>query len=237
MNIRIRPVRIELPNRLSANYLTNRQLRPYVNAALSSLVLNYIVTDTVYFNFEPLIKRPLTLSLDTVHTFLASGYSLENPVSIQPHKVVVTGPVSLIKALPDPFPVHIPDSMLKQRYEKQIPLAFIPQELVKSKTKQVKVVFNVKPIPFQEADVPVQFQGENPYVFPGGPPTFVKLRYQLAVPSTTPIITGDSFEIVADISKVDLRDSTVAVVVRKKPRLVKTVSVLPQKVKVLLRNR
>ena len=235
MDLRIRPARIELPNRLSNNYMTSRQLRPYVNAALSSLVLNYIVTDTVYFNFEPLIKRQLRLSVDTLHRFVAPGFKVDSAITIIPRKIMVSGPASLVNALPDPFPVHIPDSMLTQRYDKQIPLAFIPEELVKSKTKQVKVVFGVKPIPFQETDVPVQFRGENPAVFVGGPPTFVKVRYQLAIP-TNAAITGDSFAVVADITNVDPKDTTVAVTIQKKPKLVKTVSVSPQKVKVLLKT-
>lgn len=235
LNLRIRPARIELPNRLSANYMTSRQLRPHVNAALSNLVLNYIVTDTVYFNFEPLIKRQLRLSVDTLHRFVAPGFRLDSTLSIFPQRVMVSGPASLIKALPDPFPVHIPDSGLTQRYEKQIPLAFMPAELVRSKTKQVKVVFNVKAMPFEETERPVEFRGENPLVEVGGPPTFVKLRYQLAT-ATQAEINPDSFAVVADLTKVDMRDTTVAVTVQQKPKLVKTVSVLPPKVKVRLKN-
>ena len=236
LDLHIRPARIELPNRLSANYLTSRQLRPYINAALSSLVLNYIITDTIYFNFEPLVKRPLHLTLDSLHPIVAPGFKVSKPVSLAPQRVVVTGPASLVNALPDPFPVHISDSLLTKPYNRQVPLAFMPSNLVKSKTRQVKVVFNVKPIPFQETNAVVQFQGENPDVFVGGPPTKVKLRYQPAAP-TTRHITADSFTVVADITRINLQDTTVALTVAHKPGSVKTVTVLPQKVKVHLKNR
>lgn len=235
LDLRIRPARIELPNRLSTNYLTNRQLRPYINAALSNLVLNYIITDTIYFNFEPLVKRQLTLTVDSLHPFVAPGFKITNLLTIIPQQIVVTGPASLVNALPNPYPVHIPDSLLEKSYDRQVPLAFIPPNLLHSKTKQVKVAFEVKPIPFQEIDAVVQFQGENPNVRPGGPPTIIKLRYQLAAP-TNKIITGDSFAVVADIANVDLHDTTVAVKVTQKPKIVKTVAVLPQKVKVRLNN-
>ncbi len=230
LNLRIRPARIELPNRLSRNYLTNRQLRPYVNAALSNLVLNYIVTDTVYFNFEPLVHRQLGLALDSAQSFVASGYKVDKPVSIQPPKVKVSGPASLVNALPDPFPVHIPDSLLTEPYRKVVPLAFIPEDLIKTATKQVEVAFKIIPMPIREMVVPVKFLNA-PSEKDELPKASVNLRYQLASPSDSQI-TAASFEVVADLAAINPLDSTVALSVTKRPALVKTVDILPAKVKV-----
>ncbi len=230
LDLRIHPALIDLRNRGYAKSLTSRQLRPYINAALDGFDLNYVVTDTIYFNFEKLVKRELPLSLQLSDSLFPEGYIPGPNVKISPASVIVAGPVSLIKALPSPYPVHLPDSGITQNYQKQVQLGFVPANLLKPNTEAINVAFDVVKLAKRETETPVTLRNQQTaeHAVTWNPKT-VKLTYY-ALPSDS-AFSADAFVVVADLAKANLKDSTALVQVVKKPATVKTVSVLPKKVK------
>lgn len=232
LNLRIHPAQIDLRNRGYAKFLTSRQLRPYINAALSGLDLNYVVTDTIYFNFEKLEHRRLPLALQLSDSALAAGYQLHSHVKIMPTSVVVSGPVSLVKALPSPYPIYLPDSGISENYRKLIPLGFVPENLLKPSQEDVSVAFDVIPLIKNEVQVPVRARNRDSISSPVVlEPNVVKLTYFALTADSA--LASSQFTVIADLSRVDPKDSTVALKVIQKPKAAKTVSVSPQKVKVV----
>ncbi|MFC5272133.1 hypothetical protein [Adhaeribacter terreus] len=232
LNLRIHPAQIDLRSRGYTKFLTSRQLRPYVNAALSGLDLNYVVTDTIYFNFEKLEHRKLPLALQLSDSAIAAGYQLDSNMKIMPASVTVSGPASLVKALPSPFPIHLPDSGITANYRKKIPLGFVPENLLKPDFEEVKVVFDVVPLIRRDLQVIVRVRNRDsinsPVVLR---PNVVKLTYYAV--SADSVVPASQFTVEADLDNVNPKDSTVTLKVLQKPKTVKTVSFSPQKVKVV----
>ncbi|MBK0403425.1 hypothetical protein I5M27_10545 [Adhaeribacter sp. BT258] len=232
LNLRIHPAQIDLRNRGYAKFLTSRQLRPHINAALSGLDLNYVVTDTIYFNFEKLEHRRLPLTLQLSDSALATGYQLDSNVKIMPGSVIVSGPASLIKALPSPYPIYLPDSGITQNYRKQIPLGFVPENLLKPSQENVSVAFDVIPLVKNDIQVMVRVRNRDSISSPVVlQPNAVKLTYYALSADTA--VSAAHFTVIADLDKVNPKDSTIALKVMQKPAKARMVSISPQKVKVV----
>jgi hypothetical protein len=232
LNLRIQPAIIDLTNRSNAKYLTARQLRPHISVALNGLDLNYIVTDTIYFNFEKLVSRKMPLTLNLADTVLAEGYQLAGKPAISPASVIVSGPASLVKALPEPYPIHLPDSDIAANYQKKIALGFVPNNLLTPNVEEINVAFEVQKLAKKEIKAQVHVLNRN--MVDGGvslQTSAVKLVYYF-LPSDS-LLPEEKFVVEADLSKIDPKDSTVAVQVTQKPAAAKTVSVSPKKVKVI----
>ncbi|KAA9331810.1 YbbR-like domain-containing protein [Adhaeribacter soli] len=231
LNLKVQPARIVLPAKPTQNYLTSRQLRTYINSTFQGVELNYVVTDTIYFHFEELIKRRIRLAVDTTNSPVADGYFVSGKPRIIPAAVTVSGPASLVKALSDPYPLHLPDSGLTESYQKSVPLAFVPQELVGSQVKKVNVRLQVKPLRQAETRVAVQFINQSH--LPNGAqlqPDSVQVKYYFADTGHTHP-DSQAFKAEADLKKLDPRDSSVSVKITRKPRQVKRVAVSPEKVR------
>ncbi|HSI90020.1 MAG TPA: hypothetical protein VK927_02840 [Adhaeribacter sp.] len=231
LNLRIRPARIDITSRFRRNYLTARELRPHINAALNGLVLNYVVTDTVYFNFEPILKRQILLAVDTSRVLVAENHVLTGMPRITPAVVTVSGPESLVKMLPSPFPVHVPDSNLTQNYSKQVPLSFVPENLITPNVAEATIVVNVTALQQFTANVPVSLANrtsQNERLLPV--PAMVKVSY-MALPAAQRIDTT-AFRVEADLNQISAQDSTVQLQITSQPTQVRNVSVSPGRIKI-----
>jgi hypothetical protein len=235
LNLRIRPARIDLSSPPRRNFLTSRQLRPYINTAFHGVVLNYVVTDTVYFNFEELVKRKIRLTLDSLNPPTAENYMIVGKPLFRPASVTVSGPASLVKSLPDPYPVHLPDSDLTAAFKQRVPLSFVPKELLRPNLRQVQLEFQVKSL--REGKVKLPINGHNTKLAHTAAftPASVLVKYYYDLPAgKAPDSTA--FKVKADLSKINPRDSTVQLQVIQKPAQVKRVVLSPEKVKVSLKK-
>ena len=236
LNLRIRPARIDLAVLPRRNFLTSRQLRPYINTAFHGVVLNYVVTDTVYFNFEELVKRKIRLALDSVKPPTAQGYAVSGKPLFQPAAVTVSGPASLINSLPDPYPVHLSDSALTADFKQHVPLSFMPKKLLQPNVQEVQLEFRVKPLQKGQVRLPIAMHKDSKVNYPAAfKPATALLTFYYDLPAgQTP--DSSAFKVQADPGKVDPRDSMVKVQVTQMPSQVKRVSVSPGKVKLILKR-
>jgi hypothetical protein len=211
-------------------------MRPALNAALSGLVLNYVVTDTLYFDFQPLVHRTLRLVPDSAQTLTAPQFTLAAPLQLRPKQVKIFGPASLVNSLPDPYPIHLRDSNLTRDYSALVPLSFASQSLIKANIREVNASFKVKPLQEGQAQVAVRLRHSRK--FDNLPiktePLSARIRYYF-LPGGDTVNPSDIF-VEADLDRFSVSDSTAPLVVDKKPEQVKTVLFSPKKVKILLRK-
>jgi hypothetical protein len=233
LSLRIRPARIEIPLQFRQNYLTNRQLRPLLVAALNGLELSYVVTDTLYFNFQPLVRRKLRLVPDSTQTLTSPQFAVAGKVRLEPEEITVSGPASLVNSLPNPYPIHFPDSNLTKDYTGEAPLSFASQSLIKASVKAIRTAIKVIPLHEGKAQVAVRLRsemvaGKQPVATQ---PVAIQLKYYFLPES--PLINPSEIVVEADLSRFNAADSTAPLQLSHKPAAVKTVSFTPKKVKIL----
>lgn len=88
----------------ATRFVTGRSLRPALQAAMEGMQFNYILTDTLWVEFDQLITRrlPLTLSPDV------DGSALPYAARFVPESIAFRGPARTVNRLASPYPVHLP---------------------------------------------------------------------------------------------------------------------------------
>ncbi|AYA38049.1 hypothetical protein D3Y59_13980 [Hymenobacter oligotrophus] len=106
LGLDIRPAEVLVRRPGGAGAVPGTALRGGLIGAMDGLQLNAVLTDTVYFEFDRLITRrlPLRLSPD------ATGEALPFDAKFAPASITFKGPANTVNALPNPYPVHLPQA-------------------------------------------------------------------------------------------------------------------------------
>ncbi|SNR73522.1 MULTISPECIES: hypothetical protein [Hymenobacter] len=106
LGLDVRPAELTLHALPATRYVTARSLRPALQQAMEGLQFNYLLTDTLWVEFDKLVSRRLPLALSPA----ADGSALPYAASFTPATIVFRGPASKINALPNPYLVHLPQA-------------------------------------------------------------------------------------------------------------------------------
>lgn len=142
----IEPLTVEISNPLKTKVLTARNLLPIVTDQLKGIKVNYLIKDTFWINFERKIIKEQTVFVDTSKVSLAKGLSIVSPVLINPPKILVEGPQSLINELNDTLFLTIQENKIDEHYDEDVKI-FEVSNLINYDTEKVRVTFEVAPTP------------------------------------------------------------------------------------------
>ncbi|WP_250428398.1 YbbR-like domain-containing protein [Pontibacter ruber] len=234
LRLEVQPAEIYIRNLPRNNYLLGSALRPALVNAMDGLQLNFVVTDTLYFDFDSKVKRRVALKLDPRQAIAADRYAVVGPIRIAPDSITFTGPSSMVDSIPDPFVLRLPEQKLTAPAEIETPIIYDYQALVKSDIAEAVVKVNVKALVQEERQVEPELvnvpEGESVTMLPGA----VLVRYQLLADSV-PLMNRDSFKAVLDYAKRNQRDSTLVPELVQKPAGARNITLWPDRVKVILR--
>ncbi|QNF34383.1 hypothetical protein HUW51_17245 [Adhaeribacter swui] len=227
----VQPADIPMQGLTQQKAVSTSIFRPNVANALDGLQLNFIVTDSIRFDFDKQVKRKIPLVLDTLHLPINPNYALVRPITITPKEVEFEGPASVLDSLPNPFVLTLPKTNLTGAYNNSVPINYPFKELVKSDIVEAEVKFNVKLLAWQNLLLApaVQNKPEKDSIVLYPPTVTVRYGY---FPEQAAQINLTQFALSANLSQVNPKDSTVALELLRKPALVRRVIVQPSKVKV-----
>lgn len=92
LRLEVQPAEVYIRDLPRNNYLLGSALRPALVNALDGLQLNFVVTDTVYFDFDPKVEKRIALRLDPSQKLTDNQHVVVGPVQIKPDSVTFTGP-------------------------------------------------------------------------------------------------------------------------------------------------
>lgn len=104
--LEVKPAELILPALPSTRYVTARNLRPALQQAMEGLQFNYLLSDTLWIEFDRLVTRRLPLALSPA----TDGSALPYAASFSPKSVLFRGPAGKVNTLPNPYPVHLPQA-------------------------------------------------------------------------------------------------------------------------------
>jgi hypothetical protein len=227
-----RPVEIVVQSVPRRNFFTGQALRSNVAGVLDGLQLNFVVTDTVRFKFDRRLRREIPVKVDSSQLKTTENAYLSSPVVINPDTVLFDGPASLVAALPSPYPVKLPETELDRSFRRFIPLEYSDKSLVKANVTDVEVSFAVSPLTWEQTEVVLDTQQLPPGKVAALMPGVVKVRYGYVQNNAAPI-KPEQFTVAPVYSTYNPADSTVALVVTRKPVQVKRIKVNPGKIKLI----
>jgi hypothetical protein len=229
----VRPAEIMVFSLPRQPYLTGSALRPSVSGVLDGLQLNFVLTDTIHFNFDRRIIRNIPLGVDSTGIKTAENMVIASPIDITPDTVVFDGPASIVSKFPSPYPVKLPITNIDRSFKRFVPVEYSNDALVKASVPEVEVSFAVSPLIWEEKMLaPIVLNAPAARTVELRPP-LVSLRYGYRQ-SNAAAITPEQFEVTLNYASLNLTDSTVAVELTRKPVQVHQVVVQPTRVKVKL---
>ncbi|RNI26848.1 hypothetical protein EFB08_10230 [Rufibacter latericius] len=229
----IKPAELTIRGLPNLKRLPGQALRPAISNVLDGLNLNFVVTDTISFDFDRLVTRKFPLAIDTTQVKPVPGYVFQGPVKILPDSVTFTGPELILNQFPNPFLLDLPEQKFAAPFKGDVPLTHDYTSLVKADVSEAEVQFNV--ISLERKEVTVQPVLQN---FPAGHnlrlvngPLVLSYSY---LPRYRDSIRVEQFQVALDFQKFNAADSSIVPTILQKGAHVRQVTVLPGKVQISL---
>lgn len=229
----VKPAEITFRNLPTIKRLPGHVLRPAISNVLDGLNLNFVVTDTISFDFDQLVTRRFPLAIDTTQINVAPGHAFTGAVKIRPDSVTFTGPKLILDQFPNPFLLSPPDQSLTAPFKGEVLLIHDFTSLVKADVSEAEVEFKVTAL--ERKEIPMQPILQN---FPAGyrlklvnGPVVLQYSY---LPQNRDLLQPDLFQVALDFLKFNSADSTIVPTVLQKSPHTRQVAVLPGKVKISL---
>ncbi|WP_347159981.1 hypothetical protein [Pontibacter chitinilyticus] len=232
LRFEVKPAEVYIRNLPRNSYLLGSALRPSLVNVLDGLELNFVVTDTLHFDFNKRIKRAIPLRLDPQQKIAAERHAVVGPVAIKPDSIVFEGPSSLVDSLPSPFLLRLPNPGLTESAKVSVPIDFGANPMVTANIKEAVVGINVHNLLQEERQLIPELINVPAGQLVSLRPPFLLVRYQLLEDSAA-LLNRDTFKAVLDYSKYNPADSTLVPELVQKPMGVRHVTLWPDHVKVL----
>ncbi|MFB9861887.1 CdaR family protein [Rufibacter immobilis] len=229
----VKPAELSIRGLPHVKRLPGHALRPAIANVLDGLALNFVVTDTVSFDFDRLLTCKFPLAIDTTQVTAAPGFQFVGPVKVRPDSVTFTGPEQILNQFPNPFLLSVPNRSLKAPFKAEVPLVYDYTSLVQADVSEAEVEFSV--VALERREVVVQPTLQN---FPAGYRLRVMngpLVVQYAcLPKSRELLQPELFQVALDFRQFNAADSTIAPTLLQKAPLTKQISLLPARVKISL---
>lgn len=128
----------------TTRFLTARYLLPQINTELRNIQVNYILNDTVFFNYDTLVFKTIALQVDTAAIKMHPEFKRIEPINITPGQITLTGPSTLIEGYPDTLLVNIGDNEVDRNYADRVVIDYTRHPLVTSSYSKALVDFKVQ---------------------------------------------------------------------------------------------
>lgn len=235
LRVEVQPAEVYIRNLPRNNYLLGSALRPALVNALDGLQLNFVVTDTLYFNFNEKVSRTIPLRLDPSQKITGEKHALIGPVVIAPDSVTFTGPSSMVDSLPSPLLLRLPEQQLTEPTQVSVPLNYDNKSMVKASVEEVEVKLNVKNLVQEERQIIPEIVNA-----PAGKeltlrPQYVLVRYQL-LEDSIPSLNRDNFKAILNYRRYNRQDSTLVPELVQKPAGVRNVTLWPDRIKAVVED-
>ncbi|MER2997350.1 hypothetical protein [Pontibacter populi] len=235
LRLEVQPAEIYIRNLPRNNYLLGSALRPALVNAMDGLQLNFVVTDTLSFNFDSKVTRTVPLQVDPKQKLATDGFEVSGPVKLSPDSITFVGPSTIVNKIPSPYLVRLPNTNLRESAKVEVPVNFTNQELVKANIEETEATITIKNLVQEERQLLPELvnvpQGREVTLQPAS----IIVRYQLFEDSVS-LLNRESFKAVLNFANFNPQDSTIVPELIQKPVGVRKVTLSPQRVKVILQR-
>jgi hypothetical protein len=213
-----------ITNPLRTNYITGASLLLPITEQVRDIRVNYIVEDTIFFNFDRIDTRQVTLSIDSTALNLASGYRIISPININPSVINFKGPSTVLQALPDAILLNIPYKGIDENFSENITINYAQNPLLRSDVNKAQISFAVAPFVKETQLVNItklDFPKKDSIVLGDNR---LEVSYWLRKDEASKVRPED-FRLVADFKTFNSADSTIKIYLEQKPSFVSDIRV------------
>lgn len=148
-------VRPESPDQLG--YVLASSLRSDISEELEPITINYFPVDSLRFKVEKRVSSSFVLAYDPSAVSLANDFIMASDIRINPAKIMLKGPSSVIEAMGDTLWLKEGIEGVSEDFGQEIGLPELP-ELVSSSQSVVQVNFLVERIFSVDVSLPIELR-------------------------------------------------------------------------------
>jgi len=217
------PLKITLDNPLETKQIAGYTIQPLLSQHLGSLNLNFIVTDSITFNIQPIIQKKMNLKVIQASIDLENSYEIIGPIQLIPDTAWLAGPKSMVDTLADTLNLAIPFDGLDEDVNQIISVNPFDKNLVSMNPPDVQIQFDVSRMINISQRIRVDLVNFPPDSSVLIEPDRVILNFKIQE-EFMDIFPETDFLITADYSHANKQDSTVALELIETPFYVQEVS-------------
>ena len=120
LKINIKKAEYKLNNPSQTKHILSNSLVPNISESLENISLNYVVTDSVFFNIELIKTKNLILKFDSLGIELRDNFKVVSDVNISDEIINIKGPESLINTLPDEYLLKLKENNIGRNFNSDI---------------------------------------------------------------------------------------------------------------------
>jgi len=202
------PLILTIENPIDTKQIAGYTIQPHLAQHLSFLNLNFVVTDTITFDIQPLLSKRMDVYIDSAAISLKKAYQIISPISISPDTVKITGPDKLINSLTDSLIVKIPASDIDRNYDGNISIDLYDPRLVNFVPGEINVNFEISMYVdhFAQFDIDLVNFPIDSSSHLINPQIGINFKIREAMARDFP---RDDFLIIADFNNISIEDSTI----------------------------
>lgn len=216
------PLLISVENPIETKRIAGYTIQPLLSQHLSSLNLNFVVTDTIYFDIQRLRKKKLFVYVDSSKISLQKSHQIISPLNVSPDSVTITGHESLITTLSDTLSIQLPQDEIDNDYAEKIYIDNFDLSLVSFSPSEIDISFYVSEFVNHYTDLEVQLvnfpMDSSAYIEPGSVQSSFLIQEEIQ-----DNFTKSKFVVIADFNNVNPQDSTVNIELIEYPDYVQDV--------------
>lgn len=211
----IAPVNVPLENPTYVRYIKGAALYPEIADHLKDLKLNYVATDTLYFDIQKNISRRLKLEVNDSSILLEDGFRITSDITLGQDCVTVLGPEKLLLNLPNTLEVSLNKKSINRSYSEKIKIPSFDNKLIKLGSTEVEVAFEVSRFVDKQIELEVKkvgFSAEQAKLIPDKAIVLITIQENLW--KDWPL---EEFEVTAYKKNLNRSDSTILLSLTKFP--------------------
>ena len=138
------PIQYAINKPLSTKFLNTGMLTDSITEYIHDVRVNYVVADRFELEFDKKITKEFTLKVDSINIPLKERYVVSSLINLNPKKITINGPESVLNEMNDTIFLKVPGRKLKDNFDDEITLPFAKNKLLKSNRDKVNVSFEVE---------------------------------------------------------------------------------------------
>lgn len=229
------PIELELDDFKKRRYIAATRLKGIVTKQMHGIQINEILDDTIYVNFDKVKTVKIKLQVDSKKISLSEGYKLAGGILVEPSEVTISGPLSLVKKVPELVILKIEEKDISGKFDENISIRKSFDDKLKLSIEKVKVTFEAYQMERVEKElklIKVDFPKKKAIKISD---ETVKLIYYVREEDVS-IVEQQKMEAQVDFDDMSDNTKTIKVTLKKVPGLIQKYEFEPKSVKVSYGN-
>ncbi|PWJ36100.1 YbbR-like domain-containing protein [Sediminitomix flava] len=208
LDIMKEPIQVKINNPLEVRYLTGRTLLPLVDDFLKGTRVNYVLEDSIFFEYDSLIHKTMGLKVIPLHLEFEKGYRKVSDFRVEPDSVVIQGPSHFLDNVNEDLEVILDLAPINDNFDEMVQIEYPRYPYTSVDHHEVNVSFDISY--FISKSNPVKLSWVNTKKKSSPPIVLDNLIIQHTVREDNEFLLAneDSIPAILDYSQINWTDST-----------------------------